>query len=458
MQTRTDFHRRSRTLERIAVALLAIAIISCSERHIGSPLGPRLVLVSGGGQHGAAGAELPAEIVVQLAGDDGRPLAGVEVQWLVGGDVLLDASGVTDAEGLARARWQLGVAPGRHVLTVTTSGGVSLEVEAWAGTSGALPLQAVSITTYDGSGQAVHPDFIPHPPIGALGADFLALTPYPQGNATYENPSVFDGGDLLHWSIPAGGHNPVVSPHGGYLSDPDAVFDPGSGEIRLYYRQVTDDNQIWLVRSADRVTWSTPVLVAHAANHAIVSPTVVRRGAGDWYMWSVNSGAAGCTASSTTIELRRSSDGVAWSAPQTVVVTGMSGWAWHLDVEWIPSRREFWALYPAKMPGGCTTAALYFARSADGLHWTASPGPLLARGALAELQDVVYRSSLSYDADDDLVTIWYSGARYDAGAYRWHVAVEQLTSSELEARVAVVRASGAADLTASPPLTNATAP
>jgi hypothetical protein len=110
------------------------------------------------------------------------------------------------------------------------------------------------------------------------------------------------------------------------------------------------------------------------------------------------------------------------------------------------------------MHGSCTSEALYFALSTDGVHWTASPGPLLARGALAELQDVVYRSSLFYDADVDLVTIWYSGARYDAGTYRWHVAVEQLTSSELEARVAVVRATGAADLTATPPLTNATAP
>jgi hypothetical protein len=175
-------------------------------------------------------------------------------------------------------------------------------------------------------------------------------------------------------------------------------------------------------------------------------------------MWSVNAGSAGCTAPSTTIELRRSSDGVAWSAPQAVTVTGLTGWAWHLDVEWIPSRQEFWAVYPAKVAGGCTTAALYFARSTDGIHWTASPGPLLARGALAELQDVVYRSSLAYDADEDLVTIWYSGARHDAGAYRWHVAVEQLTSSELEARVAVARSSSAGAPSDTPPLTNATAP
>ena len=458
MLTMPDLLRGRRTFECVAVALLAFSILSCGECSVGSPLGSRLVLVSGGAQRGLPGAELPAEIVVRFAGDDGRPLAGVEVQWSAGVDELVEASAITDADGLARARWKLGITLGRHLLTVTTSGGISLEVEAWASTTGGLPLQAVSITTYDGSGQAVHPDFLSHSSTGAFGGDFLTLTPYPGGNAAYENPSVFSGGDLLHWSIPEGGHNPVVSPRGGYLSDPDAVFDPESGEFRLYYRQVTSENQIWLVRSTDQVTWSEPVLVAHAANHLIVSPTVVRRGAGDWYMWSVNSGSAGCTASSTTIELRQSSDGVAWSAPRTVAVSGLTGWAWHLDVEWIPSRQEFWAVYPAKVPGSCTTAALYFARSTDGVHWTASPAPLLARGALVELQDVVYRSSLSYDADDDLVTIWYSGARYESGSYRWHVAVERLTSAELEARVAEGDARGTTAPAETPPLSNATAP
>lgn len=453
-----DLIQRWRAFERVVVALLAFAVFSCGEGAVGSPLGVRLELVSGGSQHGVPGAELPAEIVVRLAGDDGRPLAGAAVQWTAGVDELVEASGITDADGLVRARWKIGVTPGRHLLTVATSDGVSLEVEAWAGTGGGVPLQAVSITTYDGSGQAVHPDFLPRLAAGASDGDFLTITPYPGGNAAYENPSVFSGRDLLHWSIPVGGSNPVVSPRGGYLSDPDAVFDPESGEVRLYYRQVTSENQIWLVRSTNRVSWSPPVLVAHAVNHAIVSPTVVRRGPGDWYMWSVNAGSAGCTASATTIELRRSSDGVAWSTPQTVVVAGMTGWAWHLDVEWIPSRQEFWAVYPAKVPGGCTTAALYFARSTDGVQWTASPGPLLTRGALAELQDVVYRSSISYDADDDLVTVWYSGARFAAGTYRWHVAVEQLTSSELEGRVAVADPRVATAPGETPPLTNATAP
>lgn len=44
-----------------------------------------------------------------------------------------------------------------------------------------------------------------------------------------------------------------------------------------------------------------------------------------WLMWSVNPGAVGCGAS--TVELRRSTDGVTWRPP----VSG--GYSWHLAWE-----------------------------------------------------------------------------------------------------------------------------
>ncbi len=97
------------------------------------------------------------------------------------------------------------------------------------------------------------------------------------------------------------------------LSDPDQVFNPETNELWLYYRAVTTENEIFLIRGSGPSTWSTPTLVAHAANHSIVSPTVVRRGPGDWLMWAVNSGPEGCAGGATTVELRRSGDGVNWS-------------------------------------------------------------------------------------------------------------------------------------------------
>ena len=116
--------------------------------------------------------------------------------------------------------------------------------------------------------------------------------------------------------------------------------------------------------------------------------------------WSVN-GNVGCTGSSTTVELRRSPDGMNWSAPTTVSLSQPGLYPWHIDVEWIPSRNEFWALYNAKTPASCTTGAVYLATSSDGLQWTTYPSPVLARGAIPELQDVVYRSTFAYDDASD---------------------------------------------------------
>jgi hypothetical protein len=60
---------------------------------------------------------------------------------------------------------------------------------------------------------------------------------------------------------------------------------------------------------------------------------------------------------------------------------------------------------------------------------------VLAHGAIPELQDVVYRSTFSYDDASDAVTIWYSGARYEAGNYIWRSAVQRRLRSDLFATI-----------------------
>jgi hypothetical protein len=157
---------------------------------------------------------------------------------------------------------------------------------------------------------------------------------------------------------------------------------------------------------------------------------VVRRAQGDWLMWAVNSGPEGCTSSSTTVELRRSTDGVTWSDPVTTDLSEGNLFAWHIDVQWIPSKSEFWATYNVKVPGSCTTSALHFARSADGTHWNIAPGAVLVRGATPAFSDIVYRASLLYDAPSDNITLWYSGASFADSRYTWRIATETLTASE----------------------------
>jgi hypothetical protein len=320
-------------------------------------------------------------------------------------------------------------------------------------------IHLLTLETFDGSGQAVHPDPAITPASWGGSTSQLMVTPYPNGDASKENPSLFEGRSPREWFIPDGVMNPIARPATGYLSDPDELYNPDAGELWLYYRGVTTRNEVLLIRAGSPAQWSAPALVVSAPNHSIVSPTVVRRGTADWMMWSVNSGAGGCTSASTTVELRRSSDGVNWSPAMATDLAEADNFPWHIDVEWIPSRGEFWSVYNVKVAGSCTTAALHFATSVDGVHWVAASSSVLARGRIPAFEDIVYRGAVSYDADADVVTLLYSGARFHDNRYTWRVATEQMTLDAFLARVNAPAIPGAGiGLTSAPPLTDADAP
>ena len=310
----------------------------------------------------------------------------------------------------------------------------------------------LALATPDGSGQTVHPD---HVEVNGpwLGVDqYLVATPYRNGDARLENPSLYAGPGGHGWSAPPGLTNPVVRPAGGYLSDPDMLFVPELGQLWIYYRQVTSRNEIWLVTSSDGVHFSAPRSVLSAPNHDIVSPAVVRRASDDWLMWSVNSN-VGCTASSTTVELRRSRDGVEFGPPSTVALA-QAGWSvWHIEVQWIESRHEYWAVYNVKTAGSCTTPAVYLATSPDGVAWRTFPSPLIQRGATDALRDVVYRTTFAYDAATEKIRFWYSGAKFDGGAYVWRTVFQERDRAEVFATIETPSAkTRAAPASTTPPL------
>jgi hypothetical protein len=392
-------------------------------------------VTAGNGQIARVGTELRQPLVATVVDADGHPARRARVDWRSdGGDLLLPDAAETDERGQARARWRLGASEGERMARATLPGLGSAVFSAIAEPADALPfdeLLPLDFDTYDGSRQVVHPDYAATP-AGAFGQRFhLAITPYPFGNAAYENPSFFEGGRRDRWGLGPGAPNPVVLPSAGYLSDPDMVYVPDAGELWLYYRQVTADNVIWLVRTRDGVVWSEPVEVARAPNHRIISPSVVRRAAGDWWMFAVNAGSAGCGAMTTTVEVRRSADGVHWGDPMTAALAQPGLWAWHIDAQWIPERNAFWAVYNVKTEGSCTTPAVYLAESGDGLGWEVVQRAVLVKGMIPELQDIVYRTTFEYDRATDAITFWYSGARYEDGRYRWAAAVERRLRSEV---------------------------
>ncbi len=138
-------------------------------------------------------------------------------------------------------------------------------------------------------------------------------------------------------------------------------------------------------------------------------------------MWAVNGG-TGCADAKARVEVRHSEDGLHWSPPLPTELSQPSFFPWHIDVQWIPARNEFWAVYNVKIAGNCATPAVFLATSPDGVNWTPQNQPLLAKGSIPAFADVVYRSTFSYDPVSDDIIFWYSGARYDGREYVWSAA------------------------------------
>lgn len=440
--------------------LIAIALGACDADEPTAVSVPLIERVSGDGQTAPPGSSLDRPLVARIRDRHGRPVRRAKVSWSADAGQITPVSTTTDEYGKVTAIWQLGTDAPVQRATVSANGVDSVAFVAYVD-GNALPdrtaLRVIDFETYDGSGQVVHPDIAIGPFEGLDDSSRMVITPYPSSNPSFENPSLFVRSGRAGWRVPEGVTNPLVTPTKGYLSDPDLVWLDDQREFRLFYRRVDTENEIGVLRSSDGVRWSEPSVVVHAPNHDAISPSVVRRAPNDWLMWTVNSGVYGCTSASTTVELRRSSDGETWSAPTPVSLVQPGMFPWHIDVEWIPSLNEYWALFNAKFAGSCTTDVLYFATSPDGLTWRTYRSPVIRRGAIPEFTDVVYRATFAYDEKRDAISIWHSGARSTFAGYEWHAAFERLRRADLMGRVdrpdvASWSPSGA------PPLTNATAP
>ena len=264
--------------------------------------------------------------------------------------------------------------------------------------------------TYDGSGQCTHPDIV-YFPSGWHGYKYwMAMTPYPNGNDAYENPSILACNDGASWEVPPGLTNPIdPRPASGHNCDTDIVYDDDSDELWVYYIESgAGTSYVKRRRSSDGVNWSNEEDIFNVPDYQIVSPAIVKVGS-TYYMWYVDAGSSGCSASSTTVRYRTSSDGETWSSPQTVNITQSGYNIWHLDVIYVPSKNEYWMIYPAYPSGSdCGNTVLFFAKSTDRINWTTYDKIALKKGSgWDEYQ--IYRSTFLYDSTNDLLRVWYAG-------------------------------------------------
>jgi hypothetical protein len=202
-------------------------------------------------------------------------------------------------------------------------------------------------------------------------------------------------------------------------------------------------DRVMLTKSADGAQWSKPTYAFGTIARYILSPSVAIGPDGTWRAWTVDAGSVGCSARSTFVTVRRSADGMRWSRKRRRVSLDQSEQIiWHIEVQYIAPRGEYWALLAAyPRTASCTATQLYLATSPDGETWTTYPTPLLSRGAIPEFEANVYRSTLVYDQAADAVTFWFSGARLvptgldEPYLLRWSAATGRVTTAGLFARV-----------------------
>ncbi|MGD7051413.1 hypothetical protein [Sutcliffiella horikoshii] len=273
--------------------------------------------------------------------------------------------------------------------------------------------------TYDGSGEVVHPDVIYIE--NGFGSEkwryWMAMTPMPNRDERFENPSVIASHDGITWEVPTGLVNPIVPAPvdiDDHNSDTDMVFY--DNQLWLYYRETKRsatprEQRIKMTKSSDGVNWSTPtvaILDASGRSDALLSPSVIHKN-GLFHMWVVDG--------YNNLVKATSANGTNFSNFETCTTIGMpSGRGyWHIDVTANEYRLEM-LLNSTSATSGVDGRLQYAYSLDDGLTWH-TDAPFIERIYDFE-QGRHYRGSIRAVKDNpNLYEIWYSSLS-DENRYR----------------------------------------
>lgn len=268
------------------------------------------------------------------------------------------------------------------------------------------------ISSYDGSGQHVHPDVL-FVADGLHGFRFwMAVTPYPSGNDRLENPSLRVSNDGIDWIPFPGAPDPLVEApvdRDAHNADPDLVL--ANGRLHLFFmtrnrrERVTTFSVIW---SDDGRSWSEPVEVYR--DMWGVSPAVVEHG-GVWQMWYILLDTSD-PASRSHLLVQSGAKPIAFADPQKCQLVIPGHVPWHIDVQRFDD--SGYEALVAAFPEGSNNAhtRLFHCSSRDGRTFTPTrPDPIISPSRLAWDAMMVYRST--FVRTGDRYTIWYSGGSWN---------------------------------------------
>ncbi|WP_407311358.1 hypothetical protein [Desulfosporosinus sp. SB140] len=298
-------------------------------------------------------------------------------------------------------------------------------------------LNHIVTPTYDGSGQSVHPsvlDFKTEYGISSWGGFryWMAFTPYPFFNSALENPCILVSKDGLNWITPPGIKNPLSSKPSGFLkdnynSDPELVYDPDQDTLILYWREYRGNTfeKIWAKKISTDYKQSDKILCLEKAwdykkTGLILSPTVWRKSAKEWFMWT--------TDGRLTIHLYTSLNGINWGPGQPCSAPWAS-WnggyiPWHIAAKPNHSEETIEFLIAGwseqKTMKDCQLIYAAVPMSNPKEFVMPLPRPILGPGTEGRWDDgYIYRSSFVREPGDiPKFRIWYSACSKKKA---WHV-------------------------------------
>lgn len=244
----------------------------------------------------------------------------------------------------------------------------------------------------------------------------MALTPYPNGNDNYENPSIFVSQDGIHWSIPTGLTNPIDSFPGGTYHNGDVELILGQDDdLYCYYIDTIVTGYRVLVRSSsDGITWGSETAL-FTGSYAL-SPTVVYDGS-QYVMYYVKQ-------TDNSLRSRTSSfPNNSWSnesSSLSISSEPSNTNLWHIFVRQLLDN-TYLGLFHYPPTGQQLGGSIYWVTSSDGTTWTVESSEI-ATGDYSFNSSSVYRSCFVEDSTGDY-TIWHSGRKTDG---TWRVGWKQI--------------------------------
>jgi len=166
---------------------------------------------------------------------------------------------------------------------------------------------------------------------------WMAYTPYPDSDSTYENPCIAVSDDGISWAWPTGVTNPLFAKparSGSYNSDTELYWDQAGGQFVLLWRSIGEvantDVDLWISTSSEGINWAPRTNIWHGEANVsdLASPSI-------WYnstssKWeilghNVGTGGTGALSKTTSSNLLQGWDS-ALTALTAVPPTGRKWW------------------------------------------------------------------------------------------------------------------------------------